>query len=59
VKPVYKELPSWDREKISNARTEKAMPKEAKNFLKFISKELGLPVLMVTVGPRRSQSIML
>lgn len=59
VKAVYKTFPCWDREKISAAKSYKDVPAKAKTFLKFIAKEVGVPILMITTGPRRSQSIML
>lgn len=57
VTPKYIEMPTWDKEKISQVKKLKDLPKEAKNFLKFISKELNLPILMITFGPKREQGI--
>lgn len=59
VKPVYVELPSWDTAKLHAATKETELPKEAKSFLKFISKEIGLPIMMITTGPQREQGIIL
>lgn len=58
VKPKYIEFPTWDREKISKARKTQDLPKEAKKFLNFISRELSLPILMITSGPEREQGIL-
>ena len=57
VKPIYTELPTWDQKAIQLAKSYKEMPKEAQTFLEFLSKEIGLPFLMVTTGPKREQSI--
>jgi len=59
VKPVYIEMKPWDREVIQKARSEKELPKEAIKFLKFISKEIGLPILMITTGPKRDQGMLI
>ncbi len=57
VKPKYIELPSWDKEKLMKAKTKNDLPKEAKKFLQFIEKSIGLPVHMITTGPKREQGI--
>ncbi len=57
VTPIYKELPSWDMKKLTQAKTFEALPKEAKDFLRFIEKTIGVPVSMITTGPRREQAI--
>ena len=59
VKPVYRELAPWSKEKIQAARTKRALPQQAKTFLTFIEKELGIPVIAITTGPGRSQGITL
>ncbi len=57
VKPVYKEFKPWNVDEIQKAKNEAELPKESKTFLKFISKELGIPVQVITTGPRRDQSL--
>lgn len=59
VKPVFKEFPTWKAEDIKNARTEKEIPTQAKKFLSFVEKYMGIPILMITTGPERDQSIKL
>ena len=59
VTPVYTELPTWDREKIQQAKHFNDMPKEAQNFVKFVEKEIGIPINYLTNGPQRSQIIQL
>lgn len=59
VTPVYKELKHWDVEKLRAAKTEAELPKEAQTFLNFITKEMALPVSMITTGPQREQGILL
>ncbi|OGD63026.1 hypothetical protein A2160_05265 [Candidatus Beckwithbacteria bacterium RBG_13_42_9] len=57
VKPVYKLLPTWDQKAIRMARKTKKLPKNARQFLKFVSQELNLPILAITTGPKRNQGL--
>ncbi len=59
VTPVYTELESWDTARLMKAKKPSDMPKEAKIFLKFLSKEIGLPISMITTGPQRKQCLRL
>ncbi len=59
VKPVYKEFKPWDVEKLSAAKKVSELPKEAKQFLDFVAEAVGVPILMITTGPRREQGIWL
>jgi adenylosuccinate synthase len=58
--PVYKEFPGWDFE-IDNILDNglDSLPKEAKNYLKFIESELEIPLFGVSIGPKRSQTLIL
>lgn len=57
VKPQYIKMSTWNKEVISRAKKPEELPKEAKRFLNFISKEMSLPLLMITTGPKRDQGI--
>ncbi len=59
VKPIYKELAPWDIKQLMKAKTVAQLPVEAQKFLKFISKEIGVPVVMITTGPKRDQGLIL
>ena len=55
-KPIYKEFEGWgkidkDAEKISD------LPKEAQKYLKFIEKELQIPITLISIGPGRTETI--
>ncbi|MEA2248852.1 MAG: adenylosuccinate synthase [Solirubrobacteraceae bacterium] len=52
----YTELPGW-REDISEARTEQDLPAETREYLRFIEDFVGVPVVLVGVGPGREQII--
>jgi len=53
-RPVYKTLKGWNSD-LTRARSYKDLPKEAKNYIKFIEKYTGVKVSMVSVGPERDQ----
>src|SRR5215218_4827024 len=50
------ELPGW-REDISGCRSIEELPRNAQSYLEFISDFLGIPVVMVGVGPGRDEVI--
>ncbi|MCJ8498112.1 adenylosuccinate synthase [Chryseobacterium salipaludis] len=54
--PIYQELPGWE-EDISHARSYDELPQNAKNYIEFIEKYLGINVYLVSVGPERTQNI--
>lgn len=56
VTPVYETLPGWKSD-LSNIISYDQLPAEAKNYLEFISQKSGFEIFMVSVGPRRDQTI--
>ncbi len=56
VEPVYKEMKGWKRP-ISDLRREEELPFELMSYVRFIEKEVGVPVKIISVGPDRSQTI--
>ncbi len=56
IKPVYVELPGWKTD-LSTARSADDFPKNFKDYIAFIERELGVPVVIISVGPDRSQTI--
>ena len=57
VEPIYEYLPGWS-EDITGARTVSDLPGNARKYLKRIEELLGVPVRLVSTGPKRSQTIM-
>ncbi|MDD4820071.1 MAG: adenylosuccinate synthetase, partial [Flavobacteriales bacterium] len=57
VTPIYKTMKGWDGD-LTGVTDEKSLPKELKEYIAFIEKELGVPVSIVSVGPDRTQTIM-
>lgn len=56
IKPVYVELPGWKSD-LTAARSAADFPKNFKDYIAFIERELGVPVVIISVGPDRSQTI--
>ncbi len=56
VEPIYEELPGWN-EDISNILTYDALPQNTKNYIAFIEKITGVPVVIVSVGADASKTI--
>ena len=54
--PEYEELPGFDGE-IGDCRREQDLPSEAREYLAAISDHLGIPIVLVGVGPGRDQVI--
>ena len=57
IEPQYQELPSWDVNKISSAKTYQEIPQEAKDYLKFLFKETQCHPVLLGTGPERDQII--
>ena len=56
AKPVYETLPGWKTD-ISNARSYDDLPSETKDYLSFISEKSGFEISIISVGPRRVETI--
>jgi len=54
--PIYETLKGWNQD-ISNVRDYDELPKEAKDYLTFISVQCGFEIKYISVGPKRSQTI--
>jgi adenylosuccinate synthase len=54
VIPHYVELPGWNGDDCKKAKTIKDLPKNARNFLAFIEKRTGFPIVAVTTGYERN-----
>lgn len=56
--PVYETLPGWKKD-ITGARTYDELPTETKDYLSFISQQCGFEISIISVGPRRKETIQL
>lgn len=57
AKPVLKVFPGWKKDIRGITEFDK-LPKEAQDYVLFIEKELGVPVTMVSTGPKREEIIL-
>jgi adenylosuccinate synthase len=56
VTPVYRSLPGW-KTSTYGVRDAGALPQAAKDYLRFISDELGVEIGMISTGPERDATI--
>ncbi len=54
AKPVYEELKGWKTD-IRGIKEYNNLPQEAKDYVEFIEKQLGVKVSMVSNGPKRDE----
>lgn len=62
ARPIYQEFDGWEdwskddvAQVISNGY--KALPAQMKKYLRFISSNIGVPISIVSIGPKREQTI--
>ena len=56
TKPVLKKFNGWNQD-ITNIRSEKQFPQELSEYIDFLEKELNVPIKIVSVGPKRTETI--
>jgi len=56
--PIYEELPGWS-EDITGAKSMDDLPANARSYVARIEELSGAPVVLVSVGPRRDETIVL
>lgn len=54
--PIYEEFEGWGEE-VANARSYEELPENAKKYLKKIEEFTGVEIAIVSVGPKRDQTI--
>jgi adenylosuccinate synthase len=54
--PVCRQLPGW-QEDITGILAFEDLPENARNYILFMEEQLGIPALVVSVGPDRQQTI--
>ena len=54
--PVYQTVPGWD-EDITEVNDFQDLPVSARDYIRRIEEEIGKPITMIGVGPKRSQTI--
>jgi adenylosuccinate synthase len=56
VTPIYTEFKGWKAD-LTGMTTFDVLPKELKEYIEFIEKEIEVPIKIVSVGPDRKQTI--
>ena len=56
VEPVYEELPGWQKD-LTHCTKEEDLPEAFINYVKFLERELGTPIKILSVGPDREATI--
>lgn len=56
LSPMYTEFDGWD-EDITKIKNESHLPNNLKKYISFIEKNLEVPIKIISVGPRRDQTI--
>jgi adenylosuccinate synthase len=56
--PVYEEHPGWT-ERLEAARVLDDLPQAARSYIRYIEEAAGVPLYLVSVGPRRTETIVL
>jgi len=56
-RPIYQSLPGWT-EDISTVKHWADLPEQARNYVAFLGRQIGVPVTIVSVGPDRRQTIL-
>ncbi|MDD6023783.1 MAG: adenylosuccinate synthase [Oscillospiraceae bacterium] len=54
AKPVFTTLPGWKSD-VRGIQKWEELPENARKYVEFIEKELGIPVSMVSTGPKRHE----
>src|SRR3984893_1211315 len=58
VRPVYETLPGWQSDIDTCAQVDD-FPVEARDYLQFVERIVGVPISFVGVGPDRAQTVVL
>ncbi|MBI1921460.1 MAG: adenylosuccinate synthase [Geobacter sp.] len=56
--PVYEEMPGWHSD-ITGARAFDELPEKARLYVKRLEELIECPIVMVSVGPRRDETIII
>jgi len=56
IEPIYQELPGWKTD-MTRFNSEDQFPKEFKDYISFLEKELETPICIISIGPDREQTI--
>lgn len=58
MEPIYETFPGWNQS-TSECRSFKELPINAQRYLDFLAGELDVPIAIVSVGPKRDQTVII
>ena len=58
AEPVYESMPGW-KQKLSEITSKNDLPQAAKNYIKRLEEIVGVPMGLISVGPKRKETIIL
>jgi adenylosuccinate synthase len=58
AKPIYEEMPGWKSD-ISNLTKFEELPKEAQDYMRRLEELVGVPISILSIGPKRKQTIIM
>ena len=56
LQPIYTDLKGW-KEDTTKARNFEELPVNFKEYVKFIEREVGVPIKLISLGPDREETI--
>jgi adenylosuccinate synthase len=59
VEPIYETLPGWGNFDTKNVKSMSDLPKNLQNYVSYIEKSLGVPVVLMSTGPGREETLLL
>ena len=54
AKPVFETLPGWKSD-VRGVTDYNALPANAKNYVEFLEERIGVPITIVSTGPKRHE----
>jgi adenylosuccinate synthase len=56
IEPVYDELPAWN-EDLTKVKSIADLPHKLMDYVHYLEEKLGVPIVIISVGPDREQTI--
>lgn len=56
IKPIYDEIPGWQTD-MTHIKNVEEFPANFRNYMKYLEEKLRIPIIIVSVGPDREQTI--
>jgi adenylosuccinate synthase len=58
IKPIYETLEGWQSDTLGTTKIEE-LPENARKYVEFLSKSIGVEIGLISTGPERDQTIIL